>query len=98
MEQMKEIFRLKEMLENENIPFESIEHEIGDYQIGYPKLPMSFECIYSVIQNKYSYGNAIDLLEIWETSQNNVKGCLSAEDVFNRIKTHYKDGGIDERS
>lgn len=96
---MKEIFKLKEMLENENIPFEFAEREeMEGYQIGYPKLPPGqFKC--SIIQHKYSYGNDINLLEIMGLSKNDdVEGYLSAEDVFERIKEHYKAGGIDEKS
>ena len=97
---MKEIFRLKEMLEKENIPFEFIERkEVEGYQLAYPrfsKIKESNECVCSVIQHIYSYGNDVNLLEIWELAKDDVEGYLSAEDVFERIKRHYKAGGIDE--
>lgn len=89
---MKEIFKLKEMLEKENIPFEFIEREeLEGYQIGYPKyskITEPNECVCSVIQHKYSYGNDVNLLEIWELSKDDVEGYLSAEDVFERIKKY----------
>lgn len=96
---MKEIFRLKEMLEKENIPFEFIERkEVEGYQLAYPKFLKPNEIIeaVSVIQHKFSYGNDVNLLEIWETSKGDVEGYLSAEDVFERIKKHYKEGELDD--
>ena len=97
---MKEIFRLKEMLENENIPFEFIEHEdLEGYQITYPIMDTSIlQFDISIIQHKYSYGNNDNLLEMMDVSKTDVEGYLSAEDVFERIKEHYKAGGIDEKS
>ena len=91
---MKEILRLKEMLEKENIPFEFIEREeMEGYQMAYPKFSTSsesIECDISVVQHKFSYGNDVNLLEIWELSKDDVEGYLSAEDVFERIKNHYE--------
>jgi hypothetical protein len=93
---MKEIFRLKEMLEKENIPFVFIEREeVKGYQIFKTRMG---EIIFSVVQHKYSYGNDVNLLEMWDMSKDDVEGYLSAEDVFERIKEHYKAGGIDEKS
>lgn len=105
---MKEIFRLKEMLEKENIPFEFVENEeMEGYQIAYPKYYKStsiIQCDISVVQHKYSYGNDDNLLEIWDMRNNyDVEGYLSAEFVFERIRKRYeasykqvKDGEIDE--
>ena len=88
---MKEIFRLKEMLEKENIPFVFNELEkMEGYQIGYPYFPSKEYCC-SIVQHKFSYGNEVNSLEIWETSKNDVEGYLSAEDVFERIKKHYNE-------
>ena len=100
---MKEIFRLKEMLEKENIPFEFTERkELEGYGIAYPKYYKSTEimlCDISVVQHKFSYGNDFNLLELWDVRNNfDVEGYLSAEDVFERIKEHYKAGGIDVES
>ena len=111
---MKEILRLKEMLEKENIPFEFTDYkEMEGCHIAYPKYDETkkgvIKCDISVIQHKYSYGNDVNLLEMWEMSKDDVEGYLSAEDVFERIKNHYeasyqqvtsklqavKDGGID---
>lgn len=89
---MKEIIRLKGMLEKENIPFEFAERkEMEGYQIGYPKLPPG-NCVCSIIQHKYSYGNDVNLIEIMGLSHydDDVEGYLSAEDVFERIKRHYR--------
>lgn len=97
---MKEIIRLKEMLEYENIPFEFTERkEMEGFQIGYPKLPPG-NCVCSVIQHIHSYGNNDNLIEIMGLSHydDDVEGYLSAEEVCERIKRHYKAGGIDERS
>ena len=98
---MKEIFRLKEMLEKENIPFEFAENEILEgYGIACPKYSKSTEiipCDFSIVQHKYSYGNDVNLLEIWDIRNDcDVEGYLSAEDAFERIKKYYKAGGIDE--
>ena len=94
---MKEIIRLKEMLEKENIPFDFEERErVEGYHLIYPKYSKGIvQCDISVVQHKFSYGNDVNLLEIWETSKNDVEGYLSAEDVFERIKRHYKAGGIE---
>ena len=91
---MKEIFKLKKMLEDEKIPFEFIEREeLEGSQIVYTS---NEKFICSVIQHKYSYGNDVNLLEMLGlTKHDDVEGYLSAEDVFERIKRHYKAGGID---
>ena len=95
---MKEILRLKEMLEKENIPFEFIERkELEGYQLVYPKFSNEMIEAISVIQHKYSYGNEVNLLEMLDlTTLDDVEGYLSAKKVFERIKKHYKVGGIDE--
>ena len=98
---MKEIFKLKKMLEDENIPFEFIEkEELEGYGIACPKYSKSTEiipCDFSIVQHKYSYGNDVNLLEIWDIRNNyDVEGYLSAEDVFERIKKYYKAGELNE--
>lgn len=95
MVEYKEIFRLKEMLEKSHIPFEFIDRICGQrkgYQIRYL---YDGECICSVIEHFGSYGNEDDLLEIMglltdkEKEIDSVKGWLTAENVFERIKKHY---------
>ena len=72
--------------------------ELEGYGIACPKYSKSTEiipCDFSIVQHKYSYGNDVNLLEMWEMSKDDVEGYLTAEDVFERIKKHYKDGGLD---
>lgn len=104
MVEYKEIFKLKEMLEKANIPFEFIDHSIKetdfkDYQICYPVSFRSSDgrCVCSVIGHLGSYGSEEDLLEIMglltpeEEQEDTVKGWLTAENVFERIKNHYEE-------
>lgn len=86
---MREIIKLKKMLEDEKIPFEFIERkELEGYQIIYTHKE-KFVC--SVIQHKYSYGNDVNLLEMLGlTIHDDVESYLSAEDVFEKIKWHYR--------
>ena len=102
--EFKEIFKLKEMLEKANIPFEF--YDRGEdwffnrmrkhYQLCYPKYN-SGEYICSVIQGDNTYGGNQDLLEIMgllteeEAKADEVKGYLTAENVFDRIQKHYKE-------
>ena len=56
---------------------------------------IGIEAVCSAIQNAGSYGNEKDLIEICglltdeELEEDSVKGYLTAEDVFNRIKEHW---------
>ena len=101
-----EIFKLKSMLEESNIPFEfNIIRNKYDflyglderYQICYPKCGKDRKC--SIIQGTGTYGEEQDLLEIMglltetEEEYDSVAGYLTAEDVFNKIKKDYM-GGI----
>lgn len=94
MKKYKEIFRLKEMLEKENIPF-IFRNVFDGFQICYPDTKKQREC--SVIEHKGSYGHNQDKLEIMglltdkEVINDDVVGYLTAEDVFNRIYKHYKE-------
>ena len=92
-----EIFKLKEMLEKAGIPFIWIEHKDfrNGYQILYPEGGLKNVC--SVIEHSFSYGNEKDLLEIQglltkkEEKDDSVLGYLTAENVFKRIKKHYRE-------
>ena len=91
-----EIFKLKSLLEENHIPFEWI--ELNDlrngYQICYPEKDEKRVC--SVIEHSFSYGNEKDLLEIQglltadEEKCDSVLGNLTADDVFQRILSHWK--------
>ena len=90
----KEIFKLKDMLEKANIEFVFYNRpESGGYQICYPD--NSVDRICSVILHNYSYGNEKGLLEIMglltddEYEHDTVKGYLTAEEVFKRIKEDW---------
>lgn len=88
-----EIFRLKKMLEEENIPFQ-FSKIFGGFHIVY-----SFEgkVVCSVVEHEFSYGREKDLLEIqglmteqeMEEEQDTVLGYLTADNVFGRIKMHW---------
>ena len=99
MENYKEIFRLKEMLEKAKIPFEFKEMTMQKgYQISYPA---SNGRVCSCVEHSFSYGNEEDKLEIMglltdvEQSEDvgdeySVKGYLTAEEVYRRIYIHFK--------
>lgn len=100
MTEYKEIFKLKALLKSEGISFEFMPNFfIGGYSIFYPK-PHK-ECVCNVIENAASFGGKQDLLEIAglltseeEEKDSNV-GYLTAEDVFNRIKKHWRSTNCD---
>jgi hypothetical protein len=87
-EKYTEILRLKEMLEKEGIPF-VFRPQFDGYTIKY-------DGVCSVIEHFGSYGGDDNLLEIMglltkkENTSDNVLGYLTAENVFKRIKKHYK--------
>lgn len=95
-EKYNEIFKLKSMLEENHIPFEWIEHKDfrNGYQICYPE--KDGKCVCSVIEHSFSYGSQEDLLEIQglltadEEKCDSVLGNLTADDVFQRILSHWK--------
>jgi hypothetical protein len=84
----KEILRLKKMLEDNNIPF-VFKEEFGGYHILYSGHKKEMVC--SVIEHCGSYGREEDKLEIMgllteeELEVDEVKGYLTAEEVFGRI-------------
>ena len=95
----KEIFKLKEMLEEANIPFEfDVDDFMGSegYQIIiYSKDGTTILC--DCFESLRSYGNKEDKLEIMDglTEEENedyhsVLGWLTAEEVFKRFKYCYE--------
>lgn len=60
MDDYKEIFKLKKMLESEGIPFEFREF-CGGYQIIYPSMESR---VCDAIEHNYSYGSKQDKLEL----------------------------------
>lgn len=103
MAKYTEIFKLKEMLEKANIPFDwrddtHIFKCIGEekYQIEYPSTYQNGERVCSVIQGYGTYGANQNLLEIMglltpeEGEQDIVCGWLTADNVFERIKKHWE--------
>ena len=103
----KEIFKLKVMLDNANIPYEFFDRSfVEKYTLKYPFYQIIvYEPIFkqeedlirliSVIQGRGTYGENQDLLEIQgcmsekELNYDNVLGCLTAKEVFKRIKKNY---------
>ena len=88
----KEIFKLHNMLENNNIPH-TLHKMFDGWQIIYPE--KGKKQVMDAIEHFGSYGSEQDLLEIMgllteeEEKINSVLGCLTAQDVFNRIYEHY---------
>lgn len=94
-EKYKEIFRLKEMLEMCEIPFDFSMYDSVGFQLCYPSME-EHKRVVSVIEHKYSYGSEADLLEIKgfltkeeQDEDYDVVGNLTAEEVFERIQKHY---------
>lgn len=92
-----EIFKLKKMLEKSFVPFEWKEFDNPSkqgFQILYPN---DKNRVCSVIEHSFSYGNEKDLLEIQglltadEEECDSVLGNLTADDVFQRILSHWKE-------
>lgn len=98
----REIFKLKQMLEKEKIPFDFTctsypESNFIHYHLEYPnKFDMDGSRIVSAVEGISSYGIEVDKLEIMglltpeEAERDSVAGWLTAEDVFKRIKEHYE--------
>jgi hypothetical protein len=90
-----EILNLANMLKQENIPFECREL-YGGYQVGYPVLPPSDAVVCDAIEHAFSYGYSSDRLELRglltpdEEEEDSVVGFLTAQEVFDRIKSHYE--------
>lgn len=99
MEQYKEILRLESMLVDAGIVFDfyprkDLHDELDGYQICYPS---DAGRVCSVIEGALTYGGVCDRLEIMglltkeERKDGTVKGWLTAEDVFARIKKHWEE-------
>lgn len=107
-----EIFKLKSMLEDAEIPFIFTDESsyislpgvlLERYHIEYPCSYAVGDRVCSVIQGYGTYGAEKDLLEIMglltdeEYGENGtVRGSLTAEDVFSRIKAHYEKDKVKE--
>ena len=102
----KEIFKLKKMLEDAKIPFDFFEANpdmrtlIPEWEHWHINYPNREKCIISVIEGIGTYGEADDKLEIMgglteeEAENNDVVGWLTAENVFERIKSIESIRGI----
>ena len=94
-----EIFKLKRMLEEAEIPFvfsDNVYDKKHMLHIQYPNASDE-ERVCSVVQGYGTYGGDVDMLEILglltkreKRNNNAVAGWLSAENVFKRIQKHYK--------
>ena len=81
-----EILKLKNMLDEKEIPYDWESGVFGGYALKYPS---SRKMIFSVIQHDFSYGNDKNLLEIGHRRLNGgmeVEGYLTAEEVFEIIE------------
>lgn len=90
----EEIFRLKEWLEEREIPFTFEHHqELGGYQIQYPNAENR---VCSVILNRYSYGSEMGLLELMglrlngEADAGCIAGSLTAKETLRVIVSHWQ--------
>lgn len=104
MKKYTEILKLKEMLENANIPFTFTDDFFGAKRRGedkispetYPAYQIRLNENVDVIQHFGSYGEAQNLLEIMggltveEMQDDSVLGYLTAEEVFKRFKYCYE--------
>lgn len=88
----KEIFVLRDMMDEAKIPYEFNTGFLGGYHLRYHA---DGNCVCSVVEHDHSYGNNEDRLEIMgllteeEEMHDSVVGHLTAEDVFRRIKEHW---------
>lgn len=89
----KEIFKLRDMLDEAGIPYLCENGFMNGVALVYPNRE---NMVCSVIEHDGSYGRQVDKIEIMglltdeEGKYDNVVGYLTAEDVFGRIKTHYE--------
>lgn len=88
----QEIFRLRAMLEADHIPF-MMTNLYDGWKIGYPAVSWLGEEVCSVVEHGITYGHDADLLEIMGLTtdeEDEVRGWLTAEDVYLRIVSHYQ--------
>lgn len=88
-----EMQKLMKLLDNAKIPYEVLDC-FGTPQVCYPKAGRG--CVCDAICHSGSYDYEAGLLEImglvdYETVWDDVEGWLTAEQVFSRIKEHYKE-------
>lgn len=89
----KEIFKLRDMLDNAGIPYMFENGFMNGGALAYPNRE-SMVC--SVIEHDGSYGRHEDKIEIMglltdeESEYDSVIGHLSADEVFRRIKNHWE--------
>ena len=87
----QEILKLHAMLLDKSIPH-VIERDLDGWHISYPWVGK--ERVLSAVEFRGTYGAEQDLIEIMglltpgEFLMDSVKGYLTAENVFNRIKEH----------
>lgn len=94
MTQYKEIFRLEKMLKEAGIPYQFCDLSMAK---GYPSYKIVLNKHIDAVQNRLSYGQAEDLIEIRGAITKDEKalgggvlGYLTAEEVFERFKYCYE--------
>ena len=99
-EEYQEIKKLDQMLTEAKIPH-TMERMMDGWQVCYPVQDPETR-VMDAIQHYGSYGHEQDLLEIMglltpeEEQCDSVKGWLTAENVFERIKKHYEQESREE--
>lgn len=96
-ESYTEIIKLHEMLEKAKIPH-TFKKFMDGYQVCYPEHYRTGKCVCDALEHCGSYYNEDNLLEIKGLlndserliSFDGVIGGLTAQNVFDRIKTHYE--------
>lgn len=95
MKKYNEIVKLHNLLEKEGIPH-TFEKHFDGWQVCYPFQNLKNR-ICDAVEFSSSYGNEYDLLELMglltpeEKIYDEVVGHLTAEEIFNRIKKHWKE-------
>lgn len=79
---MKAIEELRKRFIAENIPFEND----NDTRMERIKVPTVNNWKFSIIFGKWSYGFKEGLLEMWDKSEEDPRGYMTAEEVFEYVK------------